>query len=104
MKNWERENIFKPKIGIDSLHEDSNDDGVRIENVATSKYLFVKSTMFPHRDIHKHTWSSPEGKNHNQIDHILIDRRWHSCILDVRFFKGADFDMITVWWLQNVGK
>jgi hypothetical protein len=28
----------------------------------------------------------------NQIDHILVDRSWHSCTLDVRSFRGADCD------------
>ena len=48
-----RENIFKPTIGNESLHQDSYDNGVRIVNFATSKNLVVKSTMFPHRGIHK---------------------------------------------------
>jgi hypothetical protein len=51
-----REDIFKPITGNESLHEASNDNGViRAVNFATSKNLFVKSTTFPHRDIHKHT-------------------------------------------------
>ena len=32
-----RENIFKPTIGNESLHQDSNDNGVRIVNCTTSK-------------------------------------------------------------------
>jgi hypothetical protein len=35
---------------------------------------------------------SPDEKTHNQIDHILVDRRRHSNILDVRSFKSADCD------------
>jgi hypothetical protein len=42
-----RENIFKPNIGNGSLHQDSNDNGARIEKFAASKSLVVKSTMFP---------------------------------------------------------
>jgi hypothetical protein len=37
-----RENIFKATIGNESLHEISNDNGVRIVNFATSKNLVVK--------------------------------------------------------------
>jgi hypothetical protein len=48
--------------------------------------------MFPHRNIHKFTWTSHDRKTHNQIDHILIDRRRHSSILDIRSFRVADSD------------
>ena len=86
-----RENILKLTIGNESLHQDSSDNGVRIVKFATSKVLVIKST-FPHRNIHKYTWTSADGKTHNQIDHILIQRRWHSSILDVQSFRGADCD------------
>jgi hypothetical protein len=31
-------------------------------------------------------------KTHNQIDHILVDRRRHSNVLDIRSFRAADCD------------
>jgi hypothetical protein len=34
-----REDIFKPTIGNESLHEISNDNGVRLANIAASKNL-----------------------------------------------------------------
>jgi hypothetical protein len=69
-----RQNIFKPTIGNGSIHRDGNDNGVKIVNFATSNNLVVKST-FTHQNILKNTWTSPDGKTHNKIDHILIDRR-----------------------------
>jgi hypothetical protein len=87
-----REDIFKPIIGNESLHEASNDNGVGVVNFATSKNRIVKSTTFPHRDIHKHTWTSPDGVTHDEIDHVLTDKRRHSNILDVRSFRGTDCD------------
>jgi hypothetical protein len=68
------EDILKLTIGNEILHEFINDNGVRLVNFATSKNLRVKSTMFPHRNIHKYTWTFSDGKTHNQIDHILVDR------------------------------
>jgi len=70
-----REDIFKPTIGNDSLHHDRNDNWVGIVNFFTLKNLAVKSTIFPHRNTIKYTWTSPDGKTRNQIDHISIDRR-----------------------------
>jgi hypothetical protein len=99
-----RENTFKPMIGNESLREDSNDNGVRVVNFATSKNVVVKSTMFPHQNIHKYTWTSPDGKTDNQIYHVLIDRRWHSSILDVRSFRGADCDTDHYLVVAKVGE
>jgi hypothetical protein len=44
--------IFKPTIGNESLHEISNDNGVRVVNFAHSKNLTINSTMFEQRNIH----------------------------------------------------
>jgi hypothetical protein len=46
-----RDDIFKPTTGNETLHQDNNDNDVRIVNFATSKDLVVTSTMFPHRNI-----------------------------------------------------
>jgi hypothetical protein len=98
-----RENIFKPTIGNESLRQDSNDNDVGIVNFATSKNIVVKSTIFPHRNIHKYTWTTPDGKTHNQIDHISMDRRRHSSILDIHLSEEINVILITIWWLQKLG-
>ena len=36
-----REKIFKPTILQESLHQESNDDGVRLVNLSTSRNLVV---------------------------------------------------------------
>jgi hypothetical protein len=48
-----RENIYKPKIRNENLHEISN--GVGAVNFATSENRTVNNGMFPHRNIHKFT-------------------------------------------------
>ncbi|KAJ4430168.1 hypothetical protein ANN_22378 [Periplaneta americana] len=85
-----QEDIFRPTIGKESLHVISSDNGVRLVNFAPSKNLIVKSTTFPHKDINKYTWTSLDGLTHNQIVHILIDKRRHTSIVDIRTFRGAD--------------
>jgi hypothetical protein len=61
-------------------------------NFASSKNLRVKSTMLPHHNIHKYTWTSPNGKTRNQIDYILVDRRRHSNTINIPSYKAADCD------------
>ena len=80
-KLW-REVIFKPTIGNDRIHQvnnntnnNNNNNGVRLVNFVTLKNLIVKSTIFPHGNIHQYTWTSSDGKTHHQIDHVWIERR-----------------------------
>jgi hypothetical protein len=67
-----REDIFKPTIGNENLNRISNDNGIRVVNFAISKHPIVKSTKFQHCNIHKFTWTSPDGKTRNQIDYTVF--------------------------------
>jgi hypothetical protein len=80
----DKEGIIKPTICSKSLRQITNDNGVKVVNFATSKNLTVKRTMFPHRNINKYTWKSPDGKILNQIDHILVDWQKYSSFVDAR--------------------
>ena len=57
------------------MYPENSDNGIRLVNFLTSKNLIVKSTKFPHCNIHKYTWTSPDGITHNQIDHVVVDKR-----------------------------
>jgi hypothetical protein len=79
-----KEDVFKLTFRNESLQENSNDNGVRVVliNLATSKDHTIKSKMFPCCNSHNSTWTSPDGKPHNQITHFLIDRWQHSSLID----------------------
>ena len=87
-----------------NLLQYSNDNGVRLVNLGTSNNLVIKSTMFLHLNTYKYTWTSSDVKTHNQIYHILIDRRWHLSILNVRSSEELTVILITMWWLQKLAK
>ena len=78
-----REMIFRPYLGKHSLHEDCNENGLKLVDFAMGKNLTISSTHFEHKNIHKATWRSPDGNTTNQIDHVLIQRRHGSDIKDV---------------------
>ena len=83
---------YRPTIGKYSLHENSNENGKLAIDFATSRNMVVCSTYFEHKDIHKATWVSPDGRTKNQIDHVLIDGRHCSNVLDVKSCRGPNID------------
>ena len=78
-----RQIIFKLTFGNESLHQHR-------------KLCHIKKYSCQQHNVttpkHKYSLTSPDGKTLNQIDHILINRRWASSVLDVRIFRGADRD------------
>ncbi|XP_070491040.1 uncharacterized protein [Chironomus tepperi] len=53
----------------------------------------ISSTYFQRRSSRKATWSPPGGGKKCQIDHILIDNRHASNILNVRSFRYTQADI-----------
>jgi hypothetical protein len=69
-----KENILRNHAGMFSLHENTSDNGSRLVNFPVSKNMFIGSSKFDHKIIHKTTWKSSDGKTENQIHHLLIDK------------------------------
>ena len=64
-----------------------NDNG---ERMCDMNELMINGTLLPHKTIKKATWTSPDGVNRNQIDHILISRIFRNSVKDTRVFRSAD--------------
>jgi hypothetical protein len=62
-KSQTRRNIiFKPTIYNEDLQEIINNNGTRAVNIATSKNVIAKNTMFPHRNSRDFTLIYLDGK------------------------------------------
>ena len=83
--NTGREHVMG-KHGIGTI----NDNGERLADFCEENNLLIGGTLFQHKHIHKTTWTSPYGTTKNQIDHVIINRRWRSSLQDVRAYRGAD--------------
>ena len=67
-----------------------NENGERLCDFCAMNELLITGTLFPHRDIHKATWVSPDGDTKNQIDHVLINKRFRTSVRDTRAYRGPD--------------
>jgi endonuclease/exonuclease/phosphatase family metal-dependent hydrolase len=85
-----QEDTLKPTTGKHSIHKDRNDNGMRLREYAVSRNMVIGSTLFPHRNIHKIPWKSPDGNTFDQIDHIFNDARHQSNLLDVTSYRGSN--------------
>jgi len=84
--------VFKLVTGNWGLQETSNANETRAIDFAANNNIIKNSTYFLHRNAQKETWQSPDGRNNNEIDRIMVDGRNEACIMDVRSCRGADCD------------
>ena len=76
-------------LGLHGLGQ-INENGALLVDFTLSNDLVVGGTPFEHKNVHKYTWTSPDGSTRNHIDHFLITRRWRTSLLDARGYRGAD--------------
>lgn len=65
------------RVGSDNTNQDRvmgkegcgsmNNNEVGLLEFCTTYNLVIRGTLFPHHDIHKLTWSSPNGKDKKQM-------------------------------------
>ena len=66
--NTNRREVMR-KFGIGIM----NDSGERLCDFCSANGFVITGTNFPHKNIHKLTWGSPDGRTVNQIDHVLVN-------------------------------
>lgn len=81
--------VASQATGMYGLNSRTTDNGRRLVEFCTEEDLVIGGTLFPHKDIHKYTWTSPDGRTRTQIDHICISRKWRTSLQDVRNKRGA---------------
>ena len=63
-------------------------NGERVINLCEVNNLIIGGTLFTHRNVHKLTWTSPDGQTQSQIDHIIINSKCRDSNQDVRMRKA----------------
>ena len=84
-QNW-TETVGKHGLG------DTNERGLRLLEFPEMNHLVVANTLHPHKVSRRVTWTSSDGRAKNQIDYILVGKRFRSSIIKnkTRSFPGAD--------------
>ena len=77
-------------VGMYGLQGERNDNGERFVSSCAANNMAIVNTMFKQKEIHKYTWTSPDGRTRNQIDYITVNGKFRSSINNARAYRGAD--------------
>ena len=89
---------FNGKVG-NSKEEDTvgpyglgerNDNGERVVNFCKRHNLCITNTWFQQKRSAQHTWTSPDKEIKNQIDYVMVDKRFRHGIQNSKSRPGAD--------------
>ena len=67
------------EIGRHGL-EEMNENGKMLADFCSTNSLVLGGTIFSHRKCHKATCVSPDKLTENQIDHVMVRRRYRSSL------------------------
>jgi len=67
-----------------------NDKGERLKEWCVFYNKIIGGTIFPHHNIKKLTWTSPNGQDQKQNDHFMVNSMWRRSLLDVKVTRGVD--------------
>ena len=91
-------------------NDDTKERGLRLLEFSNSNDLVLANTFGHHKAPRRWTRHSPNGQNHNQIDYILVKKRFRSGvnIARTRSFTGAhtgsDHDLLRMTFRLRLKK
>ena len=94
-RNWQG-------ICVPFCNDDTNERGLRLLEFATFNGLLLANTFGHHKAFRGWTWHSPNGQHHNQIDYILVRKRFRSGVNSARTRSfpetdiGIDHDLLVM--------
>ena len=66
-----------------------NDNEERLCDFCSTNGFVLTGTLFPHKEIHKTTWKSTDGRKLNQINHVIVNGNMRTSVLNIRVMRGA---------------
>ena len=112
MQKWAEIHVHENWQGICGpfCNDDTNERGLRLLEFATFNDLVLANTFGHHKASRRWTWHNPNGQHHNQIDYILVRKRFRSGvnIAGTRSFPGAhirsDHDLLMMTFRLRLKK
>ncbi|GFS13724.1 craniofacial development protein 2-like [Elysia marginata] len=89
---------FNAKVGQEQVEDIVGNHGLGIKNERGEKLIewcqtnniIIGNTWFQQPPRRKWTWESPGGDTKNQIDYIMISKRFRNALLAAKTYPSAD--------------